>query len=415
MMRAWILRRGADADGSLFQWEPAPGHLASASWVDGTGDVADSFEATLMGLDSPDVDILLSTRLSLLLAPPADPTVADLLTFGPYDVEPASVSGENRTWRVSGRVGSHFESTIADREDDARLYAELQDAIISRLASSEPWVGWAAGAGAPAGAAASDYEVSAAFIWGQVQAELVNAVDLSGVRQILKRWGLTATPVPASVDTTGFSHRVRVEPLYRPETLRYTVAPGLTVRLTSLGAPALFRSLAAAGAINLADDHLDAHPAIEWPDGLNRPEDFRRREITGVNRFFGDRIDDNTILTAGTLKPAVNIRADNGTSLLKVREEVERWQLQNSAAMLTPVRRFAAPYTDVAHAFVTPYQLVTIGLHQRPPGSTGAVWQVRQVNHQWDEEKGYSQTLKCSIWQGSFERTSGNAVKQLSV
>ena len=93
-MRAWILRHGADTDGSLFHWEPIPGHVASASWVDGTADVADTCQLTLEGVDGAGVDKLLSTRLSLLLAPPADDGVADLLAFGPYDVEPGV--GEQR-------------------------------------------------------------------------------------------------------------------------------------------------------------------------------------------------------------------------------------------------------------------------------------------------------------------------------
>ena len=157
----------------------------------------------------------------------------------------------------------------------------------------------------------------------------------------------------------------------------------------------------------LAQDYLDAHPAIEWPDGLNRPGAYRIRQIAGIRRLFGDSVDDNTILSAGTLRPPVYMEADNSPGLLKQREEVERWKLQNESAVMTMVRRTAAPYTDVAHAFVTPLQLLTLTRHHRPPGSTGPVWQVRQVNHAWDDVGGYRQTIRASLWQGDFFRTTG--------
>ena len=220
-------------------------------------------------------------------------------------------------------------------------------------------------------------------------------------------WGLTAVPFPAFISPTGFSHRVRVEPLYRPSLLGFTVASGTTVQLTARGAPAEFRSLPAAGTINLSDDHLDAHPSIEWPDGLNRPGDYRIRQIAGISRLFGASVDDNTILSAGTLRPPVYLEADTGPNLLKQREEVERWTLQNESAVITAVRRFATPYTDPALAFVTPLQLLILGSHHRPPGSTGPLWQVRQVRHAWDEEQGYRQTIRASLWQGGFYRSTG--------
>ena len=126
----------------------------------------------------------------------------------------------------------------------------------------------------------------------------------------------------------------------------------------------------------LAQDYLDAHPAIEWPDGLNRPGAYRIRQIAGIRRLFGDSVDDNTILSAGTLRPPVYMEADNSPGLLKQREEVERWKLQNESAVMTMVRRTAAPYTDVAHAFVTPLQLLTLARHHRP-GVAGPAGQSR--------------------------------------
>ena len=415
-MRAWILRHGADTDGSLFHWEPAPGHLVWASWVDGTGDVGDTCEVALQGVDAAGVDKLLSSRLSLLLAPPADDAVEDLLCYGPYDCDPVEVSGEAAQWRVTGRIGSHFEATVADRTDEAEFYAALEKAITDTLAASEPWKGWASGAGAPAGADAAEYSVAnAEFIWGQIRAELVNAVDLAAVRQILAQWGLTAVPAVDSITPTGFRHRVRVEPLHRPDTARFDIAAGTIVRLTSLGAPAGFSTAAAASTINLAEDHLDAHPAVSWGDGVNRVDDFRTRQILAIRRLFGESIMDNIILSAGTLRPPVYLEADNGPALIKVREELERWRLQNSAAMLTAIRRFSTPYSDVAKAFVTPYQLAIVGAHHLPPGDHGRVWQVTQVNHAWSAEAGYAQEVRATLWQGGFTRTSGSDVRAISI
>ena len=195
-----------------------------------------------------------------------------------------------------------------------------------------------------------------------------------------------------------------MEPLYRPSLLGFAVDAGSTVRLTAMGVPTGFRSLAAASTIDLAQDYLDAHPAIEWPDGLNRPGAYRIRQLAGIRRLFGDSVDDNTILSAGTLRPPVYMEADNSPGLLKQREEVERWKLQNESAVMTMVWRTAAPYTDVAHAFVTPLQLLTLARHHRPPGSAGPVW---QVNHAWDDVGGYRQTIRASLWQGDFFRTTG--------
>ena len=403
MMQVWILPSDASA-----YWQPIPGHLSSVEWTDATGDTADTCAVTIYGVtEGADVDLLLSDRLSLILAPPADPAVDARLCFGPYDLDPASVDGEARAWRLTGRVGSHFEATVSDRQDEAEFYAELETAITQALTATDPWRGWAAGAGVPAGADTDAYVVSPEFILNQIRSQMFNARDLAGVRQILAQWGLTAVPFPASVGPTGFRHEVRVEPLYRPDTTGFAVGGGLTVRLTGLGVPTAFGAAAAANTLNLVDDHLDAHPSIEWPDGLNRPGAYRRREIIGIRRQFGANVDDNVILSAGTLRPPVYLEADTGPGLLKQREEVERWRLQNECAIMTAVRRFATPYTDVSHAFITPYQLLILGAHHRPPGSTGPLWQVRQVRHAWDEEQGYRQTIKSNLWQGGFFRTTG--------
>ena len=415
-MQAWILRYGADTDGAAFAWEPIPGHLSAAQWVDGTGDVGDTCNVTLEGVDGAGVAKLLASRLSILLAPPADDGVDDLLCYGPYDVEPASVDGEARTWRLSGKIGSHFEATLADRDDEDEFYAALDTAINTTYAASQPWAGWATGAGAPSADDAEDYQVSAEFIHGQVVAQMVNAENLAGARQILAEWGLTATPYVESLTATGFDHRTRIEPIYQPREDGFTIPQPWTVRLGSLGAPASFALHPIwYNHLNLISDHLDAHPSVQWPDGANRDGDYRRRQISGIHRLFGENLSDNILITAGLLRPPVYLAPDNGPGLLKQREEVERWKLQNEAAMMTMTRRFASPYTDVARAFVTPLQLLTLGLHHLPLGVTEQVWLARQVNHAWDAEQGYRQTIKASLWQGAFWRTSGSAVKALTL
>ena len=414
-MRAWILRYGTDGDGSRFQWEAAPGHISAASWVDGAGDVADTCEVTLEAVDGAGVAKLISSRLSLLLAPPADDGVDALLCYGPYDVEPVSVDGEAMTWRLSGRVGSHFEATIADRDDEDEFYSALETAITTTLVASEPWKGWATGAGAPSADDADDYKVGADFISDQAAAQMVNAEDLAGVRQILAQWGITAIPYVSNISLTGFSHRVRVEPLHRPATTGFTVPSGWTVHLGTLEQPASFGALDAAITLDLSDDYLDAHPSVAWADGLNRIGDYRIRQVSAIQKQFGHNIIDNVILQAGTLRPPVYLPSDTGAALQKVREEIQRWKLQNEAAMMTATRRFARPYTDAAHAFVTPSQLVIVGLHHLPLGVTERLWQVRQVNHAWDGEEGYRQTIKASLWQGPFWRTSGSAVRAISL
>ena len=138
-------------------------------------------------------------------------------------------------------------------------------------------------------------------------------------------------------------------------------------------------------------------------------------EIIGIRRLFGANVKDNIILSAGTLRPPVYLEADTGPNLLKQREEMQRWMLQNECAIMTAVRRFATPYTDPALAFITPYQLLILGAHHRPPGSTGPLWQVRQVNHAWDDVGGYLQTIRASLWQGDFFRTSGAGVTAESI
>ena len=416
-MRAWILRYGDDADaGASLPWEPLPGHVSRAEWVDGAGDVADTCQVTVHGVEEPgDVAKLRSSRLSLLLAPPADDGVDALLCYGPYDVASASVTGEARVWQIAGRIGSHFEATLADRNDEDEFYAALDTAINATYAGKEPWQGWASGAGAPAGADAVDYQVTAEFIYDKVVAQMVNAQNLAGCRQILAEWGFTAVPYVASLSPTGYEHRPRIEPLYRPSVLGYDVPGGWTASVGSLGAPTSFAAVAATSVIDLSGDYLDAHPDVVFPDGSNRPGDYRNRQIAAIHRLFGENLSDNVLLTAGLRRPPVYLPPNTGPRLLKQLEEVERWKLQNEAAMLTGTRRFASPYTDVARAFVTPSQLITVGLHHLPPGVTEQVWQVRQVDHAWDGEEGYRQTIKASLWQGAFWRTSGSAVKALTL
>ena len=415
-MQAWILRYGEDADNVPFAWEPLPGHLSKAEWVDGAGDVADTCEVTVHGVETAgDVAKLMSSRLSLLLAPPAADSVDDLLCFGPYDVEPASVDGEAAVWRLAGRIGAHFEATLSDSDDEDQFYAALDTAINTTYSWRQPWAGWAAGAGAPSADDAEAYQVSAEFIYDQVVAQMVNAENLAGARQILAEWGFTAVPYVASLTPTGYKHRPRIEPLYRHADVGYEVPAGWTVRLSSLGVPSSFAAASALSAFDLSQDYLDAHPGIEFPDGSNRPGDYRNRQIAAVHRLFGENLSDNVLLTAGLRRPPVYLSPNTGLGLLKQREEVERWKLQNEAATLTAVRRFYPDYTDAARAFVTPLQLVTLATEQLPDPSLPTVWQVRQVNHAWDGEEGYRQTIKASLWQGGFWRTSGAAVKGLTL
>ena len=414
-MRAWILPAGQDADLGQAGWQAVPGHVAGASWVDGAGDVADTCSLQLAGVPRGDVDLLLTPRASLLLAPPADASISDLLVYGPYDLEPAEVNGEARQWTLSGRIGSHFEATLADRQDEDELYADLRTAVTATLTAHQPWAGWISGAGAPSGADVADYTLSADFIMSQIDSQLVNARGLAGCRQILAQWALTAVSYPTDLTLTGYKHRIRVDPLHRPSAAGTWAADGITMAINSSGSPTGFGTLTPAATVDLAVNTVEAHPTVSWTDALNRAGAYRTRQIAGIDSAFGSQIADNLLLSAGTSIPPVYLDDSTGPGLLKQREEVERWRLQNDAAIITLVRRMWPPYTDAKVAYVTPLQLVQVSADNLPSDDVGTFWQVRQVNHEWDGEEGYRQTIKASLWQGPFYRTSGSQVRAIDL
>ncbi len=331
-------------------------HLTGAEWTDGVGDVADTCAITYLGSPTS------PGRGPITLSPPTSDT-----QYGPYQVEVHTVSGEERTQRVTGRIGHDFEAEIADRDDEAAIYDGILAEVV-RYAALRPWSQWL------------EPPASAEYMRDRVAAELVRGSTLASVRQILARWGLTAVPT-ATLRGSVVQDGVAVQPLWP--------APGHRGALTPSG-----RLVTAP--LDLTSAIIEAHPSIETPDSANLIGDYRRRRIVGMHRLLGSTVDDPVLVRSGSQRPAVYLSPSGDLIAMVLEAHIARWRLQNSAQRLT-----ATIWRHSDMAGIVPQRRVILSAAQtRVESPPTATWLVEQVRHQWDPERGYRVELTATRWQG---------------
>ncbi len=330
-------------------------HLASAEWTDGVGDVADTCAITYLGAPTT------PGRGPIVLSPPTSG-----VQYGAYDVETHTVSGEERTHRVSGRVGHDFEAELADREDEGAIYSGIL-AAVERFAGLAPWSTWLEAPATPE------------YMRDRVAAELIRASTLGSVRQVLARWGLTAVPTARLSGTTTVTHGVAVQPIYPAQGHRGALHPSGGLVTTPL---------------DLSTAVVEAYPTIETPDSANGLGDYRRRRIVGMHRLLGTSVDDPVLLSSGSRRPTVYLSPSGDLVAMALEAHIERWRQQNSAQRMT-----ATIWRADDLAGIVPQRRVRLTAEQIDL-DRDSTWLVEQVRHRWDPERGYRLEMTATRWQG---------------
>ena len=395
-MRGWM-RAGTGP------YERLPGVITSASWVDAYGDQVDSCTVTLDGVEN--WASLLRQQLRLYLSP-VGPVGAVLPLYGPYEVDPRTISQEHQETALGGTVGSHFAATIADREDEGELFDQITSGIRRYFGGLNPYRDWLA---------SSEAGITVGTIISLVEAELFNARHLAAVRQVLARWGLTVIPAPVldggiydflPVVRAKHAAYPAVQPGGAPFTLeappgpwQCAVADGLPVNIRPLLMPP-----APSLAIRAPWEAIEALPRVTFPDGLNLPGMFRTRRIEGTQVFFNRDDNDVTLYRSGTLRPSVYLEPNIDVPRLALETHSVRWDLQNSAASLTLVRHLNADWDTLNRVPLVPQQLLEVPNDHLPTGVFGggtSQWLIRSVNHNWNDSDGYYQVVQATLWQGA--------------
>ena len=327
-------------------------HITRAEWTDGIGDVADSCAIQYMG------DPAIPASGAITLSPDGGTTV-----YGPYDIISQAISGEERTRRVSGRVGYHFEAEISDRDDEEAIYGAIVSAV-EAYSGQAPWSSWLSG-------------VDARYMIDRVSAELFRASTLGSVRQVLGRWGLTVTPT-ATLSGSDISHSVDVRPLYPVATDRSARLPG---------------GARASSVLRLDDAIIEAYPQVEYPDAANPPRAYRSRRIVGMHRRLGVIVDDPVLVSSGSMRPAVYLSPSGDLISMGLEAHITRWRHQNSAA------RMRGTVWSGELAGLVPQRIVSIAAEQMDLPRR-SIWTVEQARHMWDGERGYRVEATATLWQG---------------
>lgn len=395
--------------------------LISAQWVDGTDDLADTFSAQL-AWDGDDITPLLDDNHALILAG-TGPTRA---VFGPYELDPVSIAGEEELITVSGRTGLYFEDAVAAISDIHGLYEGIQGFLRQRIeAQHEPWFGWYQGQW-PLGALLYEEGSQASLLFQQ----LVDLGDLPGVRGALDQWGMTVVPRVSPATPGVYTAQVLSEYPFvaagaGPDAEPVTQVDGLATTAVQTGGRRVYGEI---GRNNVLDLTGPRPHWWEWevdqrspsfPERGNRPEflrtrtvrTWRHRRIEGTLRKLLQGFVGPTFLAVGSTGPPEYIRHSRTFELLKQDEERTRWRMQNESCRLTLSRVLVPEFEDdpasLRAAFPASRQLVRLAAQDLPRKvrwPDPSEWLVRDVHHSWDETKGYHQALTCTLWHGPFVR-----------
>ena len=287
----------------------------------------------------------------------------------------------------------------------------------------EPFLGWGRTRGgdqAYVAAYGSADETGLSYVGGRVLTELLKAESLDDVAAATAGWGFALYVLVEWLAGGGYTERLAVWPRH-PLLLgsSYSVRPRVG-RVTgwTRGAPTAFVT-PNVGLENLlvpASGIWKQRPAVSVPEVLNSPAHFPasahrsawntrriiagRRSLSGLSGF-------EIFHTGGFVPPPafwMEAAAPNAR-LAKGVEEVQRWDWQNGAAVLTGVRYpdLAADLGDVALA---PHQLLRVPAGDLPPewSTDHRDFTVRTVRHEWDPTGGYRQNVEATLWQGGFSR-----------
>lgn len=393
--------------------------IASIKWVD-----------TILDQPTATVRLLPSARLTPANAPtdflivPSERESLNVPAYGPYEVKTYGWNGEGYTLECA--IGVDFAARFAAGDDS--LLSSIANQIRGFATGLyEPFLEWTASPGESDGPnvakLGSDGFISLAV------SPLYNIAAMSELEGVLANFGLSAYMLvewPA-VGTIP-EERLAVWPLHPliktttddlggSTSTAYSIQPriGAVQRWTN-GLPTAFISpniaLANTAAItNLRNvqyaPDLKASDLFNTPHGSTKPSYKTRRINVGYRLLGVEGV--IQLYHTGEKEPALYRNPQEATTggSTKMGEEVQRWNLQNSAASLTLKRYVADTWAAIDDEFFAPLQIVTMPESIFPEGwdtDNHRAFTIRQITHEFTGEAGYSQEIASTLWQGPFER-----------
>ena len=353
-------------------------------------------------------------------------TAARPPVYGPYDLVTAEYdTPRGTTYKLE--LGHHYGQLIADGSTNV---VDQVVAQVEGFQQFEPFLGWGRVRDddqAYEAAYGSAGETGLSYVGSRVLAELPNATSLDDVATATAVWGF-ALYILVEWRGGGYAERLAVWPRH-PLVLgsSYAVRPRVG-RVTSWtrGAPASFATpnQGLAHLLVPSSGSWRQRPTVSVPEVLNSPAHFPasadsaawntrriiagRRSLSGLSGF-------EIFHTGGPVPPPAfwMEAASPNARLAKGVEEIQRWDLQNGAAVLQGIRYpdLSADLRDVALA---PHQLLRVPAADLPPEWSPAHrdFVLRTLRHEWDPRGGYRQNIEATLWQGPFGRLRATQVAE---
>lgn len=444
--------------------------VTGLSWTDGSGDVEDTFIADVLDPASAVYHLPVlggeRTRHSLTTVleawagnnyPPAvivrecgDGTG---LVYGPYDVTRHSVQEPDGRVRLQGSKGAAFDAVFADAQRVPDFVARLDDAVeeIEGVAVDSAELGLltpildairfliSGDALGVSGRAAppfnlwrqDDPELPALLVgsFGQgagLLYDIQEATSVASVRSALAAVGMSCSMEVLHWETAGVAGSPTglqrapsytrplwwLRPYPRYPAVRangaFTAAVERQPTTSTPAFPAAFGEVRVArrGTVaNVAWRGVADHPPVTMLDAANTPGAWQARQLLIAERQFV-WAPDIVEYTFGTGQPPIYLPIQGHAGLARVVSDIQRWDLQNTAAGMQLAMAETMPPT-AADGTLTPRQIVTVPAETLPadwPTSGRREWLVRAVTYQHLGGDGVRRTLDLSLWQGGYRR-----------
>ena len=393
-------------------------HIANIKWNDTvSGQAAATVRLT------PAAALTLANAPDSLIIVPSERESLQVPAYGPYEVASGpDWNGEGYT--IQGTIGVDFTARFATGSGPglASIVSQVRAFSNDRY---EPFLGWTSAPLPTDGPNVAKLGFDA--VTNLVTATLYNVADLADLENRLGQFGLSAYMLvewPASGNQATIT--LAIWPLHP---LAITLFPGLSIERNEyfvqprIGAVSTWRN-------NLPMDfvspnvalpnetaitevgNMEHHPNVAIPDAFNSPvgarkPSYRTRRINVGYRLLGVE-EVIQVYHTGSRDPALwrspQVVSAGGTT--KMAEELQRWNMQNSAAELSLKRFVGDSWAALSDEFYVPHQVVTFPQEIFAEGwnAEQRAFVIREVNHEYDVNRGYSQEIKATLWQGPFER-----------
>ena len=360
-------------------WEAVdPNYIVSADWENQNG--LQSATIVLVNTDNINVD-----KITDFLIVPDRSAI-----YGPFAVSKYNIQGEHKQKTLNGILGNYIDYLMLDANETSQKLYNSVVLQIDELFDIDPFRSFTIKRGVGNVLTKKGYR-------NLIQSEILNVRNLSGLREVLERWGMIpwVYAEPASTDRGGrelsiasteipitikvlprypvgnsdYSHDQNVE-LWRFNATDRTKIEKNTTRTTSL-----------------KNVTLEVDQTFSVDEILNKRNQYRNRKIKTVFRRFSDLVTNVIIFEQGENEPPIYLDQLQGEEIALVYADLMRWDLQWSAETISATRRKIL--SDYA---VQPRHRIDYN---------GDEWLIKNITHKWNDEDGYSQKLDLALVQNN--------------